>query len=253
MRKSVVIDCFPESAGQYADGHAIVAVDVVRATTSIVTTLLTGRSCWPVPTLGAAYFLAARLGHPLLVGELRGDMPSGFDLNNSPAELAARSDIERPAVMLSSSGTRLCCEAERAGVTFIACLRNYTAVAEALAGRYERVAVIGAGSRGEFREEDQMCCAWIAERLVALGYEARDGQTEALIARWHRAPVDAWVGGKSSAYLRNSGQLADLAYILDHIDDVGVACVMRNGEAVLATAPTPQRQPQALGMASREA
>ena len=28
-----------------------------------------------------------------------------------------------------------------------------------------RVAVIGAGSKGEFREEDQICCAWIAAGL----------------------------------------------------------------------------------------
>jgi 2-phosphosulfolactate phosphatase len=251
MRKSVVIDCFAESVAHYAVGHAVVAVDVVRATTTIVTALVTGRSCWPAPNLGAAHRLAARLGDPLLAGEQRGDVPPGFDLNNSPAQLAARSDIERPVVLLSSSGTRVCHEAERAQAAFVGCLRNYSAVARALAGRYAQVAVIGAGSRGEFREEDQMCCAWIAERLIAFGYEARGAKTQALIAEWRDAPADAWLGGKSAAYLRDSGQLADLAYILAHVDDVDLACFMRNGEAVLATAAASTRAPP-LGLAGHE-
>ena len=29
--------------------------------------------------------------------------------------------------------------------------------------------MIGAGSKGEFREEDQICCAWIASRVDAEG------------------------------------------------------------------------------------
>src|SRR5215471_16194232 len=107
MRKTVVIDCFPESVKIYHNGYAIVAVDVIRATTTAVTCVALGRKCFPVSSLEQAVPLAARLTNPLLVGELGGSMPYGFDLNNSPAELAIRTDIHRPMLLLSTSGTRL--------------------------------------------------------------------------------------------------------------------------------------------------
>ena len=66
-----------------------------------------GRECHLAPTLQAAFDTASRLPNALLAGELGGDMPAGFELTNSPAQLAARSDVSRPLVLLSSTGTRL--------------------------------------------------------------------------------------------------------------------------------------------------
>src|SRR5438552_9334158 len=127
MRKTVVIDCFPESLVSYRKGYAIVAVDVIRATTTAVTTVALGRRCFPVPSLDAAVPLAARLTNPLLVGELGGSMPYGFDLNNSPAALESRTDTHRPMILLSSAGTRLVCAGEESQAMYAACLRNYRA------------------------------------------------------------------------------------------------------------------------------
>ena len=92
MRKTVVIDCFPERVEAYRNGYALVAVDVIRATTTAVTCVTLGRRCFPVPSLEEAVPLAARLPNPLLVGELGGSMPYGFDLNNGPADLESRTD-----------------------------------------------------------------------------------------------------------------------------------------------------------------
>ena len=58
-RKTVIIDCFPESVEAYQNGYAIVAVDVIRATTTAVTGVALGRKCFPVPSLEAAVPLAA--------------------------------------------------------------------------------------------------------------------------------------------------------------------------------------------------
>ena len=95
------------------------------------------------------------------------------------------------------------------------------------------MAVIGAGSRGEFREEDQLCCAWVAEALVGLGYAPEDARTAALIERWRGVPSDAWTGGRSADYLRRSGQTEDLDYILGHVADLDAAFALRDGEVVL--------------------
>src|SRR5438128_5772348 len=171
MRKTVVIDCFPESVEAYRNGYAIVAVDVIRATTTSVTGVALGRRCFPSPTLEAAVPLAAKLTNPLLVGELGGSMPYGFDMNNSPADLAIRTDIHRPLLLLSTSGTKVICGAAESQSMYIACLRNYSATAVYLAAHHPTVALIGAGSRGDFREEDQLCCAWIAEKLLGADYK----------------------------------------------------------------------------------
>jgi 2-phosphosulfolactate phosphatase len=218
--KRVVIDCFPESASAYRGAFAVVAVDVIRATTTAVTAAAGGRECFVVPTIEAATSLAEQLTDPLLVGELGGNMPYGFHLTNSPAELASRNDVHRPMILLSTSGTRLIAEAEGAEAVYVACLRNYTVQAAHLASHHRRVAVIGAGARGEFREEDQLCCAWIAEELVRAGYVPWDANTTEIIERWSGQGLDAITRGASADYLRRTDQLRDLEFIMAHVDDV---------------------------------
>ncbi|TLY33466.1 MAG: 2-phosphosulfolactate phosphatase [Ignavibacteria bacterium] len=208
MDRTVVIDCFPESVRHYREGYALVAIDVIRATTTAVTAVNMGRRCFPAPSIEIALPLAARLNNPLLVGELGGNMPYGFDMNNSPAEMAHRDDLMRPMILLSSSGTQ-----------------------------HNRVAVIGAGTRGEFREEDQMCCAWIAEGLMKAGYNPEDEKTKEIVTRWSGAPVQACSKGNSAEYLRNSGQARDLEFILSHVDDISSAFMVKHDEVVRIPVP----------------
>jgi len=216
--KSVKIDCFPESAEKYVEDHAIVCVDVIRATTSLITAAANGCRCFPVPSLQAAHLKAVTLGSALLVGEVGGEMPFGFDLNNSPAALSGC--FRETLVLLSSTGTRLIANAAGAKATYLSCFRNVSATVNHLAATHEKVAIIGAGTRGEFREEDQMCCAWIAEGLTGEGFDYSDPDTAAIVKMWSGASVTACMGGHSAAYLRRSGQEQDLTFVLDHVDDL---------------------------------
>jgi 2-phosphosulfolactate phosphatase len=233
LDRTVTIDCFPKSLTRYRDGYAVVGIDVIRATTTAVTGVVLKRRCFPTPSLEAAVPLAARLDDPLLVGELGGNMPYGFHLTNSPAALAQRSDVSRPMILLSTSGTRMLHAAQGCAAVYAACLRNYRAQVRHLAARHPKVALIGAGTRGEFREEDQMCCAWIAEMLVEAGYEPRGELTARLVERWSGAPVDAFRGSKSVEYLTHTGQLSDLDFILEHVDDVDAVFPLQNGEVTI--------------------
>jgi 2-phosphosulfolactate phosphatase len=231
MRPTIVIDCLPESAAGYRD-HAIVAIDVIRATTTAISAVAAGRRCYPVPTVKAAFELAAQLPNALLAGEQRGMVPDGFHLNNSPAVLSTSADLDRPVVLLSSSGTRLCHEASKAEAAYLACLRNYASIAKYVAPQFSKVAIIGAGTRGEFREEDQMCCAWIAETFLELGYQPRNDSTARIVEFWRGARADSWLDGKSAGYLRNSGQTADLDFVLAHIGDLDQPFRLFGGEVV---------------------
>jgi 2-phosphosulfolactate phosphatase len=227
----VAIDCFPENLPKHRDAEAIVAVDVIRATTTAVTAVAGGRRCFPAASLEVATALADRMPEALLVGELGGSTPYGFDLTNSPYEIERYGDVERPMILLSTSGTRVICGAPDQHM-YVACLRNFRAQAAHLAANHRNVAVIGAGARGEFREEDELCCAWIAEALVAAGFAPADAATQEAIARWHGASVDLLWHGNSARYLLRTDQEHDLRYVLTHIDDLSNVFELRDGEVV---------------------
>lgn len=218
--RSVVIDFLPESAAAHRDDRAIVAIDVIRATTTAVTGVALGRRVFPAATIEEAVPLAAKLDNPLLVGEVGGNMPYGFDLTNSPAQLAQLPDVSRPMILLSTSGTLLIGASRGAEAIYAACLRNVHAQASQLVRAHDRVALIGAGARGEFREEDQLCCAWIGDLLVEAGYEPADPHTTEVIERWRDADAGAIEVSNSVTYLKDTGQLADLDFVLAHVDDL---------------------------------
>ncbi len=232
MKSTVLIDALPERAVRYRDTHAIIAVDVFRATTTIVTALASGRRVYPASSLEEAMRVGATLPNPLLAGEQAGTRPDGFELNNSPAAVATRND-RRPLVLLSSAGTRLLANAFGAVATYVACFRNLSATAAHVASRHERVAIIGAGTRGEPRIEDQMASSWIAERLLAAGFRPENDETAAEIARWHMANIGLIAEGPSAEYLRATKQKEDIAFVLARVDDVDAVAVFGGREVTL--------------------
>lgn len=243
MERIVKIDCFPESAKQYRDDYVIVAIDVIRATTTATTALSLGRRVYPVTSTDKAYVIAETLENPLLVGELGGNVPYGFDLTNSPVQVAALSaipsgsftDISRPLISLSSSGTQLMINSIGSEAVYIACFRNFSAVAEFISLRHEKIAVLGAGTRGRFRREDQMCCAWVAEKLIEAGYRAENAETKDIVSLWGGVNPGIVREGQSADYLKRSGQIHDLEFIIHHIDDLDLVPQLVNGELVAAS------------------
>ena len=230
MDKSVVIDYLADSVARYRSGWAVVVVDVIRATTTAVTAAAAGRRCIPVPTVEAALMAARQLENPLLAGEANGAQPVAFEMDNSPAQLAGRSDIHRPLVLVSSSGTKVIHAAIGCDALYLGCFRSHSVLAGYLACHHDRVAVIGAGSKGEFREEDQICCAWIAGALMGRGYQPESVKTADVVRRWRDAAPSACLRSPSVDFLRRTGQLRDLDFILGHIDDLPQVFEVRDGE-----------------------
>ncbi len=249
---TVMIDFYHGEPLAFAPETVAVVVDVIRATTTIATAVSMGRRCFPVSSWGAAQRLSRRLNNPLLAGELSGDIPYDFEMNNSPAELAKRSDITRPLILLSSSGTRLIEVARPSHSVYMACLRDYIAVARELAAHQQHVMIVGAGTRGEFREEDQMCSAWIAMYLLENGFTTPSAQTRALVKQWQEVPVEGIMESASADFLIRTGQVRDLEFILSHVGDLDEAYVLE-GEEVVPADPAQTRfvpAPQAAGTSS---
>jgi 2-phosphosulfolactate phosphatase len=228
-----VIDALPERAALYRSTHAIVGIDVFRATTTIVTGLAAGRRVYPVASVVEAMRTAGSLANPVLVGEVGGVKAEGFDLNNSPTLVASLEEDGRPLVVLSSAGTQLLKHAAGAEAVYCACFRNLSATARHVALHHRRVALIGAGTKGERRPEDQMACAAIGERLFRAGFMAEDASTHGELVRWRNADVGVIRSSPSADYLRNSQQEYDIEFVLSHLDDVDAAASVDGGVATL--------------------
>jgi len=119
-----------------------VVVDVLRASSSIVTLLDRGAA----EVMAAADIAEARRLHhlfpdSLLCGEKDAVPPPGFDYGNSPAEFARLEIAGRTVILATSNGTRILASfGDAAPVLLVGSLLNRNAVAEA--------AVRVAGERG---------------------------------------------------------------------------------------------------------
>ena len=246
-RKRVTFDAFPDSPFRYLEYDAIACVDIIRATTTLVTAVAQGRRAFPVANPEHAREVASRLSQPLLLGDTEEHPSIAFEMQNSPAVLARRGDIGRPAVVLSSIGTELIVNAGGCRNVYIAALRNLSATADLIARCHSRVAVLAACSRGQLRCEDEMGAAWLIERLMVQGFEPEEMRTCDLVRRWSGADAGLMRLSNSAEYLRKSGQHEDLDFVVDRIDDLDHACVYENGEvtrAVERARPEKDARPQ---------
>lgn len=231
--RTVNIDYLPESPFRYNGASAIVAIDVIRATTSAVTAIGAGMQVFPVASVAAALKTLKRHPEAALAGEVSGNMPDGFDLSNSPVSIMEWSARKHQIILLSSSGTPLIINAATVAPTYLCCFRNIAAVTERIVDQHDHVVIIGAGSRGQFRKEDKMGCAYLASRLMDQGFLPASSEVDSFVRKWSAVePVEA-ASGRSADYLRNSGQSRDLDFIINHIDDLSIAPVLFGHEIVL--------------------
>jgi 2-phosphosulfolactate phosphatase len=213
---------------------AYVVADVIRASTTVVTAAASGRDCYPVRSVDEAFLLGAALQAPLLAGELHGEIPAGFDLQNSPSAMQGRNDHERALVLLSTSGAPTMLRASELAPTWVVSLRNIDATAAVLRDVGD-VVVLMASNDG-LRVEDAICGARLVSAL-ANGAEM-DPETARLRDWCAGLPLDIIRDGPSAAYLRRSGQEDDLEFVLGHVGDVTAAYAVRDGR-VRAPVPEP--------------
>jgi 2-phosphosulfolactate phosphatase len=231
-KKSFQIDCSTDSSIHCVNVQAAVAVDVIRSATVAVTIVVSGRTCYYASSVDDALVLSRSFENPLLVGEIGGNMPYGFDLPNSPVEIERLKEIVRPAIIVSTSGTPLMHELRKFRSAYVACLRNYGAMIDLIICRHNHILIAAAPTRGEFREEDQLCCAWIGDGLMKAGYLPEDDSTANIVDKWKNASVEVCSQGKSAEYLRRSGQIKDLDYVLRHVNDLNATFAIKDNQVV---------------------
>jgi phosphosulfolactate phosphohydrolase-like enzyme len=235
-RRTFVIDAFPDGAFRHLERDAIVCIDVMESSTTLVTAVVQGRRALVAASAPEAAAIGARLDRPLLAGAR---VPAGpwFEIEDSPSSLdPSRFETARPLVLFSPPGTELLVNAGAAPDVLVACFRNLAATAAHLAARFRHVALLTAGYRDEVSSEDLMAAARIAADLERRGFQAGDLRTSDITRRWSTVEASLAGWGNSAARLRDRGRMEDLEMILARVDDVALACAYRDGEVVNASA-----------------
>lgn len=153
--------------GRLAGGLAV-AVDVLRASTTIVHALAAGATqVRPCAEVAEARELAGqmRAGRVLLGGERGGLRLPGFDVGNSPNEYNCRTCRGSIVVLTTTNGTRALMRAAEAERVLVAAFSNFSAVCEQLRADPRAVHVVCAGTDGEITLDDAMLAGALVEYL----------------------------------------------------------------------------------------
>lgn len=174
------------SSAALSDG-AVVVIDALRATTTIVHALAAGAlQVRPCLEVDEARQLAAKLAPSQVVlgGERQGIRIDGFDLGNSPTEYSANVVAGRTVIFTTTNGTRAMLHAAAAKTILIGAFVNRRAIVDALADE-PTIHLLCAGTRGEITREDVLAAGAIVDGLApsGAGLQLND---QAVIAR------DAW-------------------------------------------------------------
>jgi 2-phosphosulfolactate phosphatase len=159
---------------QASQPDTAIAVDVLRATTTIATALGAGAEAVQVFSdldLLIQTSEAWAPGARIRVGERGGKTVDGFDMGNSPFDCVPERVAGKRLFMSTTNGTRSLERIRSAKTVLAAALINRAAVVKHLHQQQpETIWIVGSGWEGSFALEDTVCAGAIAHSLaVATG------------------------------------------------------------------------------------
>jgi len=149
-------------------GKTAVMIDVLRASSTIVTALANGaRGVIPVADMGAGSKISQSMDTEnfLLCGEKDGEKIEGYDLGNSPLEYTPRLINGKTIILNTTNGTKALMRASLARHIVVASFLNLSGVVEYLKDK-ERIILVCAGWRGRLSLEDLLCAGNIIYELT---------------------------------------------------------------------------------------
>ena len=187
-------------------GRVAVIVDILRASSTIVTALGEGVThVFPVASLEECTAHGQQYGC-LTAAEREGLPAAGFDLGNSPFSFL---DVARPVrgralAISTTNGTAALRRSLAAEAVVVGAFLNLAAVADFAWRRQRDVLVVCAGWKGQFCLEDTVFGGALAERLAADFDIASSDATLAARYLWEQGKADL------SAYLLQSAHVRRL-------------------------------------------
>jgi 2-phosphosulfolactate phosphatase len=234
-----------------AAADVCVVVDVLRATTTLVTMFERGLDeALIAPSIDEARRLALARPDWILCGEQGGLPPEGFHYGNSPVAFSTLDMRGLRCVFATTNGTKALHAAGGSGSVLVGALLNAKAVAEALAsGGARRTLILCAGEAGESSLEDVFCAGAIVERALSQSdFHLDDGSAIALqlYRSFDGSAAEALSHAKHAASLAALGLQEDVGYCAQTDTSSLVPQAERDGVgAVRVTSSSERRLPVA--------
>lgn len=152
----------------------IVVLDILRATSTIVTALYNGAAeVIPVQEYEEALNLVRSIGRNicLLGGERKGYKIDGFDLGNSPSEYTKQRVDGKKVILCTTNGTKAIKSFQSAAEVLIGSYLNMDRLVGYLSENTQDTTLVCSGREGNLSLED-LACAGMIVRLVSEAVEA---------------------------------------------------------------------------------
>lgn len=217
------------------NGKNVVVIDVLRATTVMVTALENGASCiYPFKEIDEAKEKWGVKKDGFLAGERKGLKIEGFKFGNSPLEFTKEAVQGKEIFMTTSNGTRAIENALSADNLYIACYLNISAVSEKLLESRKDVVILCAGTDDEFSLDDSLCAGMIIKKISEKEILKMDDLGLALkkIADLTSDIKGVLAESKHYSYLKSIGCEKDLDYCT-MIDIFNITPFYKNGKIKL--------------------
>lgn len=188
--RRVVVALVPGAVNAAGPGWTGVAVDVLRATSTLSRARANG-AARIVPYAETAAALAHRDTEPgtLACGERDGRIVPGFDLGNSPFEYTPERVAGRTLAFASTNGSRAMLALAGCGRRLLGAFVTAHAVLAALADA-PSITIACAGKLGEPSAEDTAFAGWLCARLAENGWTLANESATHAAATTPRTPAE---------------------------------------------------------------
>lgn len=152
--------------------RTVVVIDVLRASTSIITALSNGaREIIPATTVELAVKMSANMiGEvTLLGGERNGKMIEGFSLGNSPTEYTGEKVKGKSIIFSSTNGSQALVKGRFARDMVVCGFVNVGSVSDFLRAKGSDFIIVCAGNNGLFSLEDSVCGGMLIQLMAGDG------------------------------------------------------------------------------------
>lgn len=149
------------------ENRNVVVIDVLRATSVIVTALANGaKEVIPTLTVEEAFKIKSNLSdESILAGERQAKKVEGFDLSNSPLSFTKDVVNNKSIVLSTTNGTKALSIATGGERVFVASILNAKSVAKKLVELNKDIMIINAGTNGKLSSDDFICGGYIISEI----------------------------------------------------------------------------------------
>ncbi|MEI7811626.1 MAG: 2-phosphosulfolactate phosphatase [Ignavibacteria bacterium] len=150
-------------------GKTTVVIDVLRATSTILTALDNGaKEIIPVNSVEFAMKVSVNSfgGHTLIAGERNTRKIEGFQLGNSPLEYTKEAVSGKSIILFTTNGSKAVVRAKFSETMLICSFLNIASVAGYICSLNKDVEILCSGRTGNFCIEDTICAGMLIDEII---------------------------------------------------------------------------------------